>query len=439
MVKVAAGRAKGGGGGLAGRLGVRKGGGGGIQDARQKIIQSNRTNIGDARDKLSKLAKNTDARSKLERIRNMKDGNLEVKKVGGITVTKKLDGKLSLSTKSKSTENLSSGSRSDPDQVTHIGRLTKTVSRSGQVALSSKSSRAAAADSGHGMRSEARSRSEGRSGGGQTTSGSSSVLRGAGGRAGEKENVRRRDIRDIDSLDDELMAARVDPLLLKKTVENSRSRSMGHMGSRSDRDRSPLRSRSPVRGRGYDYDDPRALIEKEAELLRRRQREAELHSGSDMTRGGVAGAGLVGVSPLQGTKVVIQNLQTTVTQEDIEELFGDIGALKKAKMITPGHAEVVFVNRSDAKKAVEIYHNRQLDGKPMKCQIVGINNPVAPGGATMKLPPSLTNRRRDPAEHRPPIEIDTIHKALFLNKKNVGKKPLFTITMPKKSKEEDRW
>ena len=43
------------------------------------------------------------------------------------------------------------------------------------------------------------------------------------------------------------------------------------------------------------------------------------------------------------------------------------------QMINPGHAEVVFVNRNDAKKAVEIYHNRQLDGKPMKCQIVGIN------------------------------------------------------------------
>ena len=43
-------------------------------------------------------------------------------------------------------------------------------------------------------------------------------------------------------------------------------------------------------------------------------------------------AGAVGVSPLQGTKVVIQNLQTSVTQEDVEELFGDIGALKKAKV-----------------------------------------------------------------------------------------------------------
>lgn len=144
-----------------------------------------------------------------------------------------------------------------------------------------------------------------------------------------------------------------------------------------------------MRGRGYDYDDPRAGLDREAEIRGRRQREAELHSGaSEMTRGGVAS--LQGVSPLQGTKVVIQNLQTSVTMEDIEELFGDIGALKKAKvckvsiimhsgsyfsfqLINPGHAEVVFVNRNDAKKAVEIYHNRQLDGKPMKCQIVGIN------------------------------------------------------------------
>ena len=73
-------------------------------------------------------------------------------------------------------------------------------------------------------------------------------------------------------------------------------------------------------------------MERESEIARRRAREAELHEGraAEMTRGGAAGA--VGVSPLQGTKVVIQNLQTSVTQEDVEELFGDIGALKKAKV-----------------------------------------------------------------------------------------------------------
>jgi len=425
MGKVA-GRTKG--GPLAGRLGL-KGGGGGVTDARQKIIQANRGQIGDARDKLGKLAKTTDARSKLERIRGLKDGNLEVKQIGGITVTKKLDGKLMLSTKSKS----DGGAVKASGQITQIGRLTKTVSSSGQVALTSKSARSESAAEGSragGMRSEARSRSEGRPALGGSAS---SVLRGAAGRE-QKENMRRGGLsRDIDSLDDELMATRVDPLLLKKTVE--RSRPIGDL--RRDRDRSPLRSRSPVRGSGYDYDDPRAMVDREAEIIRRRQREAELQSrASEMTRGGVAS--VQGVSPLQGTKVVIQNLQSSVTQEDIEELFGDIGALKKAKMINPGHAEVVFVNRTDAKKAVEIYHNRQLDGKPMKCQIVGINNLIAPGGATMKLPASLT-KKKNPSEHRPPIEIDTIHRALFFNKKNQGKKPLFTITMPKKSKEDERY
>jgi hypothetical protein len=39
--------------------------------------------------------------------------------------------------------------------------------------------------------------------------------------------------------------------------------------------------------------------------------------------------------------------------------------------VAPGHAEVTFINKTDAARAVEIYHNRQLDGKPMKCQMVG--------------------------------------------------------------------
>jgi RNA recognition motif-containing protein len=77
------------------------------------------------------------------------------------------------------------------------------------------------------------------------------------------------------------------------------------------------------------------------------------------------------VSPLQGAKVLVSNLQESVSQDDIIELFGDIGALKRAKVIEPGTAEIVFVKMSDAAKAVEIYHNRQLDGKAMKCRVTG--------------------------------------------------------------------
>merc|ERR1712242_142000 len=109
------------------------------------------------------------------------------------------------------------------------------------------------------------------------------------------------------------------------------------------------------------------------------------------------GSGATGVSPLQGAKVVVSNLQSTVSQEDILELFGDVGALKRAKVSSPGSAEVVFVNRSDALKAVEIYHNRQLDGKAMKCQMVGSGGMDAPvsSNSSYRLPSGGGSYGRD--------------------------------------------
>lgn len=159
------------------------------------------------------------------------------------------------------------------------------------------------------------------------------------------------------------------------------------------------------------------------------------YAGSKRVDSAVAKADTsVGSSPLQGFKVMITNLQTSVTQEDVLELFGDIGALRRAKLIAPGHAEVTFVNRKDALKAVEIYHNRQLDGKPMKCILTSQSGDNVGERGGFKLPASLAQaKKRD--EGAPPPDIESIHRALF-NKKNVGKKPLFTITMPKKTKEE---
>ena len=117
------------------------------------------------------------------------------------------------------------------------------------------------------------------------------------------------------------------------------------------------------------YDDPRRELEREEayrRLARRNQEDQQrqqISATADRTIGRTLGdrieSGATGVSPLQGAKVVVSNLQSSVSQEDILELFGDIGALKRAKVSTPGTAEVTFVNRSDALKAVESYHNRQ--------------------------------------------------------------------------------
>ena len=70
-------------------------------DARNKLIKLHRNSMTDARDQLVRLARKTDARQKLDKIRNLKQGKLDVKKRGAITITTTTAGKLELSTKKK--------------------------------------------------------------------------------------------------------------------------------------------------------------------------------------------------------------------------------------------------------------------------------------------------------------------------------------------------
>lgn len=80
-----------------------------------------------------------------------------------------------------------------------------------------------------------------------------------------------------------------------------------------------------------------------------------------------------------GTKLFISNLDYGVSGEDIKELFAEVGDLKRYSIHydrsgrSKGTAEVVFSRRKDAEAAVKRYHNIQLDGKPMKIEIVGTN------------------------------------------------------------------
>ena len=46
----------------------------------------------------------------------------------------------------------------------------------------------------------------------------------------------------------------------------------------------------------------------------------------------------------------------------LQELFGAVGAMKRARLIKEGVAEVVYVQKDDATKAIQKYHNRELDG-----------------------------------------------------------------------------
>ncbi|XP_022894713.1 THO complex subunit 4D-like [Olea europaea var. sylvestris] len=98
---------------------------------------------------------------------------------------------------------------------------------------------------------------------------------------------------------------------------------------------------------------------------------------------GLRAAGLSGLA--NGTKLYVSNLDIGVTNEDIRELFSELGeliryAIHYDKNGRPsGSAEVVFARRSDAFLALKRYNNVQLDGKPMRIEIIGTNaeNPVS--------------------------------------------------------------
>ena len=69
------------------------------------------------------------------------------------------------------------------------------------------------------------------------------------------------------------------------------------------------------------------------------------------------------------TILVVSNLEESVTVGDISQLFGEVGTVQKVSMKGKGIAEIVFVKREDAQKAVETYDKRLLDGRAMKCTI----------------------------------------------------------------------
>ncbi|XP_065364794.1 uncharacterized protein LOC135957892 isoform X2 [Calliphora vicina] len=109
-----------------------------------------------------------------------------------------------------------------------------------------------------------------------------------------------------------------------------------------------------------------------------------------------------------GYRIVVSNLHTSVTQSDIKELFEDIGELYDSRIVRPGVAEVIYKTLDDAEKAVDTYHNRQLDGQPMKCLLVNpraSNNPTAPAMRSS----STHSSNKTPLE----IDIDALHKVLF--------------------------
>jgi len=80
-----------------------------------------------------------------------------------------------------------------------------------------------------------------------------------------------------------------------------------------------------------------------------------------------------------GYKLLISNLHFDVSTEDIKDLFGKIGDLKRATVHydksgrSEGTAEVVFSRKQDALNALKKYNNNALDDRIMKIELLGPN------------------------------------------------------------------
>ena len=77
-----------------------------------------------------------------------------------------------------------------------------------------------------------------------------------------------------------------------------------------------------------------------------------------------------------GFSVIISNLNPSVTQAEISELFGEIGPVQTVQPINSSTSMVTYYNAAHAAQSIAEYNNRFLDGQPMQVTLIPAPNPA---------------------------------------------------------------
>ncbi|CBY39128.1 unnamed protein product [Oikopleura dioica] len=68
-------------------------------------------------------------------------------------------------------------------------------------------------------------------------------------------------------------------------------------------------------------------------------------------------------SPIEGYRLQVTNLNASVSESDLVDLFCAIGAVRDSRLQSTGEAIVTFVKRAAAMAAITKYNGRELDGQ----------------------------------------------------------------------------
>jgi RNA recognition motif-containing protein len=145
----------------------------------------------------------------------------------------------------------------------------------------------------------------------------------------------------------------------RKRVSRNKVREMREESS--DESRSP--SPTPAKRKKVSKKTPTKKAESESDesdsVDDRRRRPGE--RGKSAAKDKFEDAGDV-FSPIEGYRLKVSNLNASVSESDLVDLFCAIGAIRDARlMATPGSAIITFVKRAAAMAAVTKYNGRELD------------------------------------------------------------------------------